>query len=477
MAKVAIIGAGFAGHTAALYLGHRLGREHEIIVINKFDYFLYLPSLIWVSVGHMAPEKVSAPLRPTYDKVNVRFVHGAARSVHPDENYITVEEFDGRGRVRVAYDYLIIATGPKLNWEATPGLGPHHGPTLSICWLQSTIQCREAYLEQIERMKRGQKVKMVIGAGHPETGCQGAAFEHITNIHMDLVKRGLRDRAELTWLSNEPLLGDFGVGGVRSIKRGRRLTSEDFIRGIFEECGIKWEIQKGVKEVDHARAYWEDFEGRSGETEFDFAMLMPQFTGQPLNYVGSHGQDVSKKIVNDKGFVIVDGHYGLPYDILSLTPEAWPATYQNPNYRNIFAAGIAFAVPGPISAPHITPKGTNITPAPARSGMISGAIGRLIALNIISLVEEGRMSLQGRMTEMFAACIASMGHSLLQGSACTITVFPAAPNFIRYQNDCGRDTFSTHLEKGLAGAWLKRMLHTMMLYKARANLGWQIIPE
>jgi sulfide:quinone oxidoreductase len=30
MAKVVIVGAGFAGHTVALYLGAELGKDHEI---------------------------------------------------------------------------------------------------------------------------------------------------------------------------------------------------------------------------------------------------------------------------------------------------------------------------------------------------------------------------------------------------------------------------------------------------------------
>ena len=42
MAKIAIIGAGFAGHTAALYLGDALGKKHQITVINRYDYFAFL---------------------------------------------------------------------------------------------------------------------------------------------------------------------------------------------------------------------------------------------------------------------------------------------------------------------------------------------------------------------------------------------------------------------------------------------------
>jgi len=66
MAKVVVIGAGFAGHTAALYLGDALGKHHEVTVINKYDYFLFIPSLVWVGVDRMKPEKTNFKLQPVY---------------------------------------------------------------------------------------------------------------------------------------------------------------------------------------------------------------------------------------------------------------------------------------------------------------------------------------------------------------------------------------------------------------------------
>ena len=57
MAKIVIIGAGFAGHTAALYLGNALGKDHDVTMINKFEYFSYIPSWVWVGIGHMPLEK------------------------------------------------------------------------------------------------------------------------------------------------------------------------------------------------------------------------------------------------------------------------------------------------------------------------------------------------------------------------------------------------------------------------------------
>ena len=476
MAKVVIVGAGFAGHTAALYLGDSLGKDHSITVINRQEYFSYIPSWVWVGIGHMKPEKTIFPLEPVYSKMNIKFVHGKATEIHADDQFVMAERDGNRERVKLEYDYLIIATGPKLNFEGTKGLGPK-GYTHSICTLDHAVSSRDRYLEIVERMKKGEKQKIVIGTGHSGATCQGAALEYITNIHKDLVSKGLRDKAEMTYFTNERALGDFGVRGVHVKHNEKVVTSEEFIGAIFKENDFKVEIQRGANEVDEKQIQWEDFEGNTGETEYDFAMLVPQFLGQPFKYVGKNGEDISEKIANKAGFILVDGVYGLPWNELAETPDAWPAVYQNSTYKNIFAGGIAFAPPGPISQPHTTPNGTSITAAPPRTGMVSGIIGRIIAKNVIDLIHKGKMGHQERMSEMAAACIASMGDSLWDGSAATIMMYPVVPDPKRFPNEYGRDLFVTHMEMGLAGAWMKRMIHTTFMHKLRARVGWKIIPE
>lgn len=52
----------------------------------------------------------------------------------------------------------------------------------------------------------------MIGTGHAGSTCQGAAFEYLQNIHFDLIAQGLREQCELIWFSNEPRLGDLGMG-------------------------------------------------------------------------------------------------------------------------------------------------------------------------------------------------------------------------------------------------------------------------
>jgi len=130
MAKVVVLGAGIAGHTAASYLRKKLGKKHELVVVSPNAYYQWIPSNIWVGVGRMTREQVRFPLQPLYDRWGIQFIQAKVRSFHPegsaeqDKGFITAEytEKQRQGEeVTVDYDFLINATGPKLNFEATEG--------------------------------------------------------------------------------------------------------------------------------------------------------------------------------------------------------------------------------------------------------------------------------------------------------------------------------------------------------------------
>ena len=118
-----------------------------------------------------------------------------------------------------------------------------------------------------------------------------------------------------------------------------------------------------------------------------------------------------------------------------------------------------------------------ISAAPPRTGMVSAVIGRIVALNIVEQIKHGIMPHSERMTEMVAACIASMGDSLWDGNAVTIVMRPVVPDRKKYQNEFGRDLFISHLEMGVSGAWMKFMLHYTFIWKFKGLLGWKMIPE
>jgi sulfide:quinone oxidoreductase len=85
----------------------------------------------------------------------------------------------------IRYDYLINATGPKLNFQATPGLGPD-GNSWSVCTAGHAVEAAAALEEVIARLRDGQPQRLVIGMGHGTCTCEGAAFEYALNVEHEL---------------------------------------------------------------------------------------------------------------------------------------------------------------------------------------------------------------------------------------------------------------------------------------------------
>jgi sulfide:quinone oxidoreductase len=125
-----------------------------------------------------------------------------------------------------------------------------------------------------------------------------------------------------------------------------------------------------------------------------------------------------------------------------------------------------------------SPNGTLITPAPPRTGMPSGVIGKIVALNIVEQIKTGKTDFKHKasMGKMGAACVVSAGYGMLKGNAATMTVFPIVPDWEKYPQ-WGRDLTYTVGEAGLAGHWIKILLHYMFIHKAKGYPFWWLIPE
>ena len=338
------------------------------------------------------------------------------------------------------------------------------------------MQTAAALDELVERMRRGERKRFLVGVGHGTCTCEGAAFEYVVNLEFELRARKVRDRAEIMWITNEYELGDFGMGGMH-LKRGGYVTpSSIFNASLFAERGIDWITRAHVKKVEADRVLYETLDGAEGEQAFDFAMLLPPFSGVGLKAYDRDGADITERLFLPNEFMRVDADYtAKPYE--EWKASDWPRTYQSPAYRNIFAAGIAFAPPHAISRPHTSPNGTAIAPAPPRTGMPSAMIGKAVARSVVDMIRGADSPTHtASMAEMGAACVASAGSNPFTGTAASMTVFPVVPDFERYP-DYGRDLDRTFGEIGLAGHWIKILLHHLFLYKARLRPGWRLIPE
>lgn len=486
MAQVVVLGAGISGHTAALTLKRKLGKKHNVVVVSPNKNYQWVPSNIWVGIGRMKSEKVIFDLAPVYKKQKIEYHQAKAVSLYPkgdaqsDKPYIKAEytskEKAGE-EVKIEYDYLVNTTGPRLRFDMTQGLGPEAGLVQSVCTYPHAEEAWENLKIVFEKLEKGKKQTIVIGTGHPKATCQGAAFEYALNIAHEINKRKLNKLADIVWITNEYEVGDFGMGGAYVKRNGYITSTKVFTESILAEYGIRWINRAGVKKVDEQTIQYETLDGESHEISYDYAMLIPSFSGINLATYDKNGEDITSKVFAPNGFMKVDADYtAKPYEEWS--GDDWPTIYQNPEFSNMYAPGIAFAPPHGISKPMKSKNGTEIFPTPPRTGMPSGVMGKIVAQNIADRIKKKSNDHKHKasMARMGAACVVSAGYGFRSGLAATMTVFPIVQDFEKYP-DWGRDIRYTVGEAGLAGHWVKLVLHYMFLYKAKAKFLWHLIPE
>lgn len=150
----------------------------------------------------------------------------------------------------------------KLAFDMTEGLQPGTNKVYSVCTYDHAEHASEALHKLIDQLKKSdKKSKILIGTGHAKATCQGAAFEYILNVEKELQKFGVRDKAEIIWISNEYELGDFGMDGMLMDYNGFNMKSKDMVEMIFEDRDIKWIFRCWCNQSRRRIVHYENLDG------------------------------------------------------------------------------------------------------------------------------------------------------------------------------------------------------------------------
>ena len=160
-------------------------------------------------------------------------------------------------------------------------------------------------------MKKGEKLKFLIGAGHGTATCQGAAFEYILNVADVIRKAGLSKNAEITHITNEYELGDFGMGGAFVKRNGYIIPTKVLAESILAEYNINWIKRAAVYKVEENQVYYETLEGEFKTVDYDFAMLLPAFAGAVIKAFDKNDNDITSVLFAPSGFMKVDADYSV----------------------------------------------------------------------------------------------------------------------------------------------------------------------
>ncbi|HKZ78913.1 MAG TPA: FAD-dependent oxidoreductase [Pyrinomonadaceae bacterium] len=314
--KIVIVGGSFGGINAAYALRRRLGNHAEITLISKDAEFTFLPSLPWVILGWRNPARLQVPLDNALTRRGVCFVNEEVRELYPDKGEVRTES------QTFTYDILLIASGAELDWAAVPGLGPAAaGHTQSTFTVEEAVRAREA----LARVTAGDSGRVVIGAA-AGASCIGPAYEIVMMIDTVLRRAKKRHRFTLNFITPEPFLGHFGVGGIGMSPR--------MIQDEFADRDIDSTVNAKVVEVRPKELVLEN----GDEQGFDFSLVIPSFLG--AEFVRGVGG-----LANPRGFV-------------NVTSEL-----TSPKFGNLYAVGVAVAIapPGQTPVPVAVPKTGHMT--------------------------------------------------------------------------------------------------------------------
>ena len=228
---IVILGAGLGGSIAAFEIKEALGGAADITVVNKGRIYHFVPSNPWVAVNWRSREAIEIDLEPVFRKRKVAFNSDGAKRVHPDQNQLELN--DG---TMLAYDHLVIATGPDLAFDEIEGLGPHGGFTSSVCHVDHALGAYGAF-EALVNNPRPIVVGAVQGAS-----CFGPAYEFAMILDTELRRRKVRDRIPMTFVTSEPYVGHLGLDGVGDTK--------GLLESEMRQRHIKWITNAKVTKVE-----------------------------------------------------------------------------------------------------------------------------------------------------------------------------------------------------------------------------------
>jgi sulfide:quinone oxidoreductase len=318
MARIVVLGAGIGGVPMALEMKQLARKEDQVIVISETPTFHFVPSNPWVAVNWRKPDDIKVELAPMLKKRKIEFIQQKANRVHPGRNQ--VELADG---TQVDYDFLVIATGPKLAFDEVPGFGPH-GHTQSVCHVDHAVEAGQFWDGFVK------DPGPVIVGSMQMASCFGPAYEYAFIADADLRKRQIRDRVPITFVTSEPYIGHLGLGGVGDTK--------GLLEGELRQHHIKAITNAKVDRIEAGKMYVTEVDEKGQEKQkhelpFKHAMMIPAFKGVDAVF-GIEG------LVNPRGFVLIDEYQ------------------RNPTFKNIYSVGVCVAIPPvePTPVPTGAPK-------------------------------------------------------------------------------------------------------------------------
>jgi sulfide:quinone oxidoreductase len=306
LARIVIAGAGAGGLSMANRLAAALDGAEITLVDGRAAHY-YQPGFTLVGAG-LKPQSYVVSRTRDYVPRGVTLVEEEAAEIDPEASVLVTDSGQ-----RLAYDYLVVATGLELNYGAIEGMDVKLIGTDGIGSVYAGPDAARATYEQMSAFADRGGVGL-FGRPAGEMKCAGAPLKYAFLTDDTLDRRGNRTKAELTYFAHNKSLFSVPIVAER-------------VRMLFDERGINTQYEHVLKAVDPARRV-ATYATPGGDVEhgYDFIHVIP-----PTRAPG---------VVRDSS---------LPWQEGNWAADGWMevdrATLRHARYANVFAVGDIAGVP------------------------------------------------------------------------------------------------------------------------------------
>ncbi len=255
-ARIVIAGSGLGGIAVANRLSRMLSGA-KIIIVDRKEVHNYQPGYTLVATGVWPVEKVS-DRNADFQPAGVEWVKDMVAEFDPAANTVVTA-----GGQRIAYDFLVVATGTHQDWARIEGMDLKAIGTHGLASVYPSSEAAVATWAAMDAFRqKGGKAIMTLPA--TPLKCAGAPLKMTFMLRDRLAQAGTLEKSSVTFCS---ALGN--VFGVKPVN--------DNVLARWKDLGIAVENNLALKAIDIGaqRATFVSPEGMATEMPYDFIHVVP----------------------------------------------------------------------------------------------------------------------------------------------------------------------------------------------------------
>ncbi len=267
MSRLVILGGGTGGTMMLNKLYRVLGDEWQITLIDEYETHYYQPGFLFIPFGIYTRKDVIRPKRDFFP-LGPEIILQKVKRIEPTKNRLIL-----KNDAVIPYDFLIIATGCKIDPSETEGLFGElwHKSIFDFYTIEGSVNLANFF-------RYFDKGKLVVHITEMPIKCPVAPLEFIFLADWFFTKKGIRDKIEIELVT--PLSGAFTKPKAASI-----------LGDIMQKKNIKLVPDFNVDRVDNENKKIVSFDDI--KVDFDCLVTIPTNKGDELIEKSGMGDELN----------------------------------------------------------------------------------------------------------------------------------------------------------------------------------------